>query len=81
MNRDVHASDRFRITGLLLAVTGICIHQLLAPSFGAARPFVALGGVLVAASGLLAIASGVRRRLGQAESTASKPRSALLPSP
>lgn len=81
MNRAAHASDRFRLAGLLLAVTGICVDQLVAPAFGPARPFVSLGGVLVAASGLLVIAAGVRRRLHQIENTASKNRSALLPSP
>ena len=81
MNRPAHATDRYRLSGLLLAAAGICINQTVAPKFEVAQPFIALAGVLVAVSGLLVIAVGVRRRLGRTESTAANVRSALLPSP
>jgi hypothetical protein len=81
MNRASHATDLFRISGLLLAVIGVGVHQFVAPHFSTARPFISLGGVLVASSGLVVIAAGVRRRIARAELAASKNRSALLPSP
>jgi len=73
--------DRFRIAGLLLAVAGICVHQLVAPSLSTFRPLVALGGALIAVSGLIVIAAGVRRRLLVAETSTVKTPCTPLPLP
>ncbi len=81
MTRARPIPDRFRITGLLLAVAGICVHQLLAPSCGSTGPWIALGGVFIALAGLAVIAVGVRRRIARAEIQTGETSTHLLPSP
>lgn len=69
MTPSLRASARHWLAGLVLAAAGVGINRMLAPCFSSqqTRAAFALGGELVALSGLLVIMLGVRRRIRLAE--------------
>lgn len=72
MNPAPRASARHRIAGLVLAVVGVGLARLVAPACEPVlRGRLTLAGVMIAASGLFAIAWGVRKRLREEAAAAS----------
>jgi len=62
-----HASARHWLAGLALAAVGVAAARLLAPALSdTPRSVVTLLGQVIALSGLLVIALGVRRRVRDA---------------
>ena len=67
-----HASARHWLSGLALAAAGVALARVVAPSFSAQpRAVLALAGQLVAITGLLVIARGIRLRIENAASSSS----------
>ncbi len=70
--KNVAANLRYWVSGLLVAGAGIVAVRWIAPGFeGAARLVLTVGGELLALSGLLVIAIGVRRRVAAASAVRS----------
>lgn len=58
------ASTRHRLAGLALAAAGVVLARFVAPALAPEfRAIAALAGTMIAASGLLVIALGVRHRM------------------
>lgn len=65
--KTVRANAAPWIAGCLLALTGVALARLVAPTLaGHARIVAMVGGQLVGLAGLFVICLGVRRRLRQA---------------
>jgi hypothetical protein len=66
-----HASARHWLAGLALAVAGVVVARVIAPTFDARpRAALALLGELTALAGLYVIVLGIRRRLRLASAAA-----------
>ncbi len=65
--KTVRANAGFWIAGLLLALAGVSVARVVAPSLhGTTRLTVMLGGQFLALAGLFIICLGVRRRIKRA---------------
>lgn len=62
--KNVAANARYWIAGTLIALAGVALARLVAPSLGSpTRLYCTVGGQLLALAGLVLLAYGVSRRV------------------